>query len=400
MREEESSKRTDQAGIHTELTLQAGLKSQHVTSIQWLAEVTGAETEGLSVGSKTLTFIPRRRPTELVSRNFRIEADSGAASTLLILQAILPLLLFSGTAGGEDGGKEEPIVLNIVGGTNVSFSLSFEYLDQVLLPTLEERFGVRAERELKERAWSLGRSSGKGEISLKIYPLPRGQALHFRPLPGRYPPSPSIAARDEIKSVDVSIITSGLPQSEVQEHLVKHLGQIFPDADVSFKVTEDSGDVARWYILLVANSATGSRWGRDTLVSMPKKTRSASIWAGQVVRQVCKDLYEEVSLGGQVDEHLQDQVVVFQALSKGYSSLPRGDDTGEQSSSTETLLVDELGKLQIGAGGRMRREKAVEPFGHGSLHTQTARWVVSELLPGVKFFNKGDIVEGVGFTLS
>ena len=355
------------------------------------------------MGSKTLTFSPRRRPTELVSRNFRIEADSGAASTLLILQAILPFLLFSGTAAaGEDGGKEEeePIVLSIVGGTNVSFSLSFEYLDQVLLPTLEERFGVRAERELKDRAWSLGRSSGKGEISLKIYPLPRGQALHFQPLPGRYLPSPSIGAHDEVKSVDVSIITSGLPQSEVQEHLVKHLGHLFPDADVSFKVTEDSGDVARWYILLVAKSATGIRWGRDALVSMPKKTRSANIWAGQVARQVCKDLYKEVSLGGQVDEHLQDQVVVFQALSKGYSSLPRGDDTGEQPSSTEAPLVDELGTLQIRPSGRMRREKAVEPFGHGSLHTQTARWVVSELLPGVKFFNKGDIVEGVGFTLS
>lgn len=353
------------------------------------------------MGSKTLTFIPRRRPTELVSRSFRIKADSGAASTLLILQAILPFLVFSGTAAGEDGGKEEePIVLNIVGGTNVSFSLSFEYLDQVLLPTLEERFGVRAERELKGRAWSLGPSSGKGEISLKIYPLPRGQALHFRPLPGRYPPSPSMAAHDEVKSVDVSIVTSGLPQSEIQEHLAKHLGQLFPDADVSFKVTEDSGNVARWYILLVAKSATGIRWGRDALVSMPKKTRSACIWAGQVARQVCKDLYEEVSLGGQVDEHLQDQVVVFQALCEGYSSLPRGDDTSEKSSSTEALLVDELGKLQIGAGGRMRREKAVEPFGHGSLHTQTARWVVSELLPGVKFFNKGDVVEGVGFTLS
>lgn len=361
-----------------------GLKAQHVTSIQWLAEATDAETEGLSVGSKTLTFAPKRPPTELPQRHVQISAASGAASTLLILQAIMPFLLFAGSE------SLEPIVLDISGGTNVSFSLSFEYLDQVLLPTLEERFGIRVERQLKSRAWSLGKSS-RGEISLKFHPLAPGQTLQFR-WPQRY----SYPSSYEVKSVDVSIITCGSPHEELQNVLVQNLGELFPDADVHFKVVEDSGSEARWYILLVATSAAGIRWGRDTLLSMPKKIKSPSAFAEKVARQVCKDLYEEVSLAGQVDKHLQDQVVVFQALGAGYSSLPRGASPNEAPPVGQ--LIDALGNLEIDESG-MRREKTHEPFGHGDMHAQTVRWVASELLPQVKFFNKGDVVKGIGFAV-
>jgi RNA 3'-terminal phosphate cyclase (ATP) len=44
----------------------------------------------------------------------------------------------------------------------------------------------------------------------------------------------------------------------------------------------------------------------------------------------------------------------------------------------------------------MRRDKAQEPFGFGSLHATTARWVTAELLPKVQWFNRGTICEGVG----
>jgi len=45
---------------------------------------------------------------------------------------------------------------------------------------------------------------------------------------------------------------------------------------------------------------------------------------------------------------------------------------------------------------KMRREKADKPFGEGSTHTTTARWVTTELLPAVEWYNKGSICEGVG----
>ncbi|KND87749.1 RNA 3'-terminal phosphate cyclase [Tolypocladium ophioglossoides CBS 100239] len=359
-----------------------GLKSQHVTSITWLAEATDAHVEGLHVGSETLTFIPRQPPTELSQRRFNISADSGAASSLLVLQAILPFVLFASNEKGE------PLELEISGGTNVAWSLSFEYFDQVLMPTLEERFGISVERELRKRGWSLGPQS-RGSIWLRVHPVPRSQKLQYKP-----PPQHTFPESYEVKSIDVSIIVPRTLHEQLQGGLVKGLGVLFPDAAVCFKLSEDSGNDARWSILLMAHSSAGIRWAREVLCSMPKRTKSRDIFIAQLSNSLCRGLYEEVSQRGTVDEHLQDQVVAFQALAEGLSSFPRGDHPTEVNA-----LADGVGGLDI-SNRRMRREKTHEPFGHGSSHTQTARWVASEVLPHVEFYNRGDFVKGIGYSLS
>lgn len=363
------------------LTPTAGLKSQHVTSIAWLAQVTDARVEGLHVGSSTLSFHPQQPPTELSQRCFSISADSSAASTLLVLQAILPFLLFASNRAGE------PLELDISGGTNVSWSLSYEYFDQVLMPTLEERFGVSIERQLRRRGWSLGPQSN-GNIWLRVHPLSKGLQLQYRP-----PPTYSFPESYRVASIDASIIVPAASHEQMQEELVKDLGVLFPDADVHFKLCEDSGSDARWSVLLVARSAAGIRWARDVLCSMPKKTKSRRTFVAQASRSLCKELHEEVGLGGTVDEHLQDQVIVFQALAKGLSSFPRTDQAAEMGS-----LSHGHGSIDVSSAD-MRREKTHEPFGHGSGHTQTARWVVSQILPRVEFYNKGDFVDGIGYSL-
>ncbi|KAI1056967.1 hypothetical protein LB507_002113 [Fusarium sp. FIESC RH6] len=360
-----------------------GLKSQHVTSIQYLAEITDADVDGLSIGSKTVTFAPKRKPTELYQRNIKVSAESGSASTLLILQAIFPFLVFAGN------DSEEPVELQISGGTNVSFSLSFEYLDQILLPTLEERFGIQVERILDHRGWSSGPQS-RGQISLKFHPLKIGQRLRYKaPEPRKYPES------YEVKSVNVSIVVPGSVHEKLQASLTKDLETLFPGIEIHFKLTEDTNLDSRWYILLVAHSISGIRWGHDWLGSLPKKTKNRDRFTEQVSKQVCQGLLEEIEVGGQVDVHLQDQVVVFQAVCEGYSSFVRGDGLEEPSPG---VLIDAMGNLDIG-DGRMRKEKTHEPFGYGSLHSQTARWVASEMLPSVEFYNKGDLVKGAGISM-
>ncbi|SPJ75232.1 related to RNA-3`-phosphate cyclase 1 [Fusarium torulosum] len=360
-----------------------GLKSQHVTSIQFLAEITDADVEGLSVGSKTVTFAPRRGPTELYQRNINISAESGSASALLVLQAVFPFLIFAGNDSGE------PVKLNISGGSNVAFSLSFEYLDQVLLPTLEQRFGIQVERALERRGWSMGPQS-RGQISLKFHPLKIGQTLRYKaPEQLRYPES------YEVKTIDVSIVVPGSVHEKLQASLSNDLGDLFPGADVQFKSIEDTKLDSRWYILAVAHSVSGILWAHDWLGSMPKKTKSRDRFTDQVSSKLCRGLYEEVTVGGQADIHLQDQMIVFQALCDGYSSFPRGDVPDD---SVPAVLIDAAGNLDI-KDGKMRKEKTYGPFGYGSLHTQTARWVASEVLPSVEFYNKGDLVKGAGISM-
>ena len=364
---------------------QKGLKNQHVAAIQWLAAATDAQVTGLAVGSHTLEFRPRRKPSDLARRRIAIEPASPAASTLLVFQAIFPFLLF---AGGDAGGGG-PIELELSGGTNVAFSPTYEYLDQVLLPALEERFGVVVERTRTGRGWSLGALS-RGTISLKFTPLAPGTTLKPRERPALRP------SDFEVKTVDVSVVAPSDMHESLSRALVRDLGSLFPDADVEFKPMEDSGRDSRVYVLLVARSAA-LRWGRDILTSVPKKAKSKSAVSDAFSRQVAKDLYREVRKRGVVDEFLQDQLVVFQALAEGRTSFPRseGEDTDE------TDAADALAGLQIGEGdeGLKKVKKIYEPFGEGTTHTTTARWVTAELLPGVTWYNNGSVCDGAGIRM-
>lgn len=377
--------------VCTSLT-KPGLKSQHVTSIEWLAEATEAEVIGLEVGSKTLEFRPKRGPCDQLERNIKIRAASAAASSLLIFQAVFPFLLFAGN------DSNEPIELTISGGTNVSFSLSYEYLDQVLLPTLEEWFGVSVERKLIERGWSAGTAS-RGSVWFKVQPLIRGERLRLKDKARGLGIRPTDF---DIKSVDVTTITPAGLRTDLETALRDDLGKIFPGAVVNIRCHEESNHEARMYVLLVAKSAT-LRWGKDHLYAAKRKGKTTKELGKEISKKVTNDLYEEVSTGGVVDEHLQDQLVIFQALAEGRTSFPR------RKSATPTTLMDDQDKTTrnieeemetLSPDERLKKDKTSKPFGDSetdSMHTQTARWVTAEVLDAtLTWYNKGRICEGVG----
>ncbi|KAK2048372.1 RNA 3'-terminal phosphate cyclase [Colletotrichum somersetense] len=373
-----------------------GLKAQHVTAIRWLAETAEADVEGLSVGSGTLTFVPRLPPSTALagkSRSIRIDADTGAASALLILQAILPFLLYAvADDDGGGGGGSAPIELEITGGTNVGWSLSYEYLDQVLLPRLESCFGIHVARRLKRRGWSLGPQS-RGSIVLTFNPLGLGQPLRLLDPGATWEGPPG----SEVTRVDVSMIVPSHIHADLQNALAEALATSLPDAEVDFKVVEDSGHDARVYVLLVARSDSGLSWGRDVLTSIPKKGRQqGEPVASLVSRKVIGDLVKELAVPrSTTDEFLQDQLVIFQALAEGRTSFPRCPLA--RGADVEDL---EHSVAQLDVGESMRRDRADKPFGHGSLHSQTARWVASQILPSVEWYNKGTICKGAGTSFS
>lgn len=376
-----------------------GLKSQHVTAIEWLAMATNANVKGLEVGSKTLEFSPNRGPGELQERNITITAASPAASALLIFQAVFPFLLFAGNA------KNEPIELTISGGTNVSFSLSYEYLDQVLLPALEAWFGARVERRLQQRGWSTGRAS-RGSLWFKIYPLPVGTALQLK---DGLAESLAKASNDvDVDSIDITIITPSDLHAPLEAYLREDLETLFPDAQLNFRPPEESGHDARIYVLAVAQSSTSNmRWGRDCLYSGKRKGKKIEVLCREVSRAVTKDLAGEIHRGGVVDEFLQDQLVVFQALAQGRTSFPRCSVDGEQSDTSQkgAETIDEVGQelrgLHMGdPHHRLKKDRCRGPLGDAesdSSHTQTARWVAWEVLePRLTWFNHGVVCEGIG----
>jgi RNA 3'-terminal phosphate cyclase (ATP) len=279
---------------------------------------------------------------------------------LLVFQALLPFLVLASS------NNNTPISLTIQGGTNVSFSPSFEYIDQVLLPSLE-RFGIKVKRELVRRGWSQG-SRQIGSIEFNVTPLPLGQALESPDWPSE---------RGEITKIDISIIVPVAMQDHLKHAFVFELHTAFPEADVNVLLVEDSGNNARMYALLVAHTSTSLRFGHDWLYDKTSKNKSPEKLSREMAHQIVNGLDRTVRKGGLVDEHLQDQLIIFQALAGGTSVIPGSLDTLNSS--------------------RERVEKTDEPFGDGSKHTTTARWVTSQILPKVKWIDRGRVCEGVGW---
>ena len=368
------------------------------------------------MGSHTLEFWPRLRPSQFSESRIDISADTPAASALLILQAVFPFLLFACGGGGggkvarERGAKEgekkdeelPPIEIELSGGTNVSWSLSWEYLDQVLLPMLKYLFGIQVERAIRSRGWSAGPPS-RGKVYLMIRPLRAADTLRPR-IKGRI----SRAGGEEsanfgIEAIDVSVIAPSRLLEELQNKIFQDLEILFPGVDARLKGAEESGADSRLYVFLVAHSGN-LRWGRDILSSSAvskknkgnKKSKGGDDISDKVSRRVCRDLYQEVSRGGVVDEFLQDQLVIFQALAEGETSFP-GPEERESEAEKQSDLEQDMAHLELGP--RRRKDKTEEPFGEGSLHTTTARWVAAQLLPNVAWYNKGRICAGGGIRM-
>ncbi|CAK7198772.1 hypothetical protein SEUCBS139899_001437 [Sporothrix eucalyptigena] len=467
-----------------------GLKPQHVAAVDWLAAATHAAVDGVRPGSTTFTFKPKHvlLPHDTSPGNpIILRAATPAASTSLILQAVLPYLLFARpglTKAGVPATPPAPVSIDLYGGTHVSFAPTFDYLDQVLFPTLEAWFGIRIERELVQAGWSTGpKHAETGVVRLVVHPL--ASAVENAVERTLIPKMPCLLPKDASDNKSVPSITlieatvmapadlldplAGSLAREVAQNTVLTPNPMTLTVDLQFRRIEESGHDSRVYVLLVARTDTIDgkeagvrRWGRDYLGTetikrgnkgggIPKglkvkggkkgsKSRQAEVSAAseptgggfdmlcdRIARRVVLDLAAEISQGGCGDSYLQDQLVVFQALAAGQTSYWRGIGAAEKTEGEEkdtpgeegTVPVDELQEAveqlslqdekngakeepQDGTGGDDKRDESIPdnmaaPFGQGSMHAATARWVTAQVLPAVRWSANGTVCEGVAW---
>jgi RNA 3'-terminal phosphate cyclase (ATP) len=327
-----------------------GLKESHLAALEVLAEECGASVEGGFVGSKELLFEPgiqRWKDEETGKRNVELQKPG---SVWLILQALLPWYLL------RDGSYE----LTLRGGTNVSSSMSGDYVQQVLLPTLEKIGLPRVNVEVVQRGWA-GNAIQIGEAKVSVGDLVQASSAEKIVSPRAF----NVQDRDSISKISITVVAH--PESmrnAIRGRASEEVGEKFPNAEIEITIDEDSCDVRRLYILLVAHTSNGWRLGRDYLGTGKslKNQKEIDALVDGSVRKVTDELLEEVKIGGCVDEHMQDQLVVFQALAAGISAVDAGEG----------------------------REK-------GTLHTQTVRWVCREMLGGTRFESvKGGVCMGIG----
>ena len=343
----------------------------HLAAVKWLAAATRAETTGMELRSRELVFRPQ--PTgwygakgvwkdvyekkRIVLRESRVEMASAGAVTL-IFQAMLPWLLWGACwrrdGNGQDLGRAVPLRVVVEGGTNVTKSLSYEYLEQVLLPTVNKILGRKAVKcSLVERGWITGKTN-VGSVRFDVVPFDPGETLKAF----------NISNRGVVTRMHVCILApTPCAAAQVRGKVTREFSWHHPDVEIDFPVDEGSEDHRRLYLLLVAETSNGHRLAHDWLYDgRPKLGFQAPAEAiDRLVTTVIGGLERELAHGGCVDEHMQDQLIVFQALAEGRSTVE----------------------------GRVGKEI--------SLHAQTARWVAERLLD-VRF--EDGSCEGLGIHAS
>ena len=131
-----------------------GLRRQHLTAVRAAAQISDAALSGDQVGSKQITFEPRRT----TPGDYRFDVGS-AGSTTLILQTILPPLVL---AGGR-------ATIELVGGTHNPFAPPVDFLERAFLPILN-RMGPWVTLTLERPGFY---PAGGGRLRVAIEPAAR-----------------------------------------------------------------------------------------------------------------------------------------------------------------------------------------------------------------------------------
>lgn len=378
-----------------------------IATVNWLAEITGAEVDGNELQSQTLTFRPKHRPSpKILKKEIKVDSGSMTASSSLVLQAMLPVLLL---IGGDSKGKK-PVELRIDGATNCLGAPSYEYLDQIFFPALEEYFGIKTGRQLTRRGWSQmtpeARVIQKGTIRVKFMPLEWETTLNLRDdvklcdefedgnskftgdTEASYA-SGSRAVDNNILNIVATIITPTVMHEPLQEALTEDIESRFPGAEIEFK-TEESGHTDRVYVMLVAK-AKHCRWGRDYINSDRLKDANIASLSKQISSQLAKDLEGESNGDCPIDTFLQDQLVIYQCLAEGRSCFPRPRKDQAAEFALRSLHLDfPLTKDSL-VTMALRNEMMTD-----SRHTQLARYAAAMILPDVNFYNDGKVCVGAG----
>jgi RNA 3'-terminal phosphate cyclase (ATP) len=301
-----------------------GLKPQHLTGVELVAELSGASVEGAELGADSLRFEPGTDWTT----EFAVDVGTAGSITLLF-DTVLPI----------GAMRDEPLSVTATGGTDVKWSPTLAYLRRVKLPLLS-RFGLAASVAVDRRGFY---PAGGGEATLRTRPS------SLSPI--------ELTERGRLELVEiVSVAAEALADQEVAERQAEHASERLETAghpatvEQTASVESDSPGSA----LLLRGVYQETLLGVDELGERGRPSEE--------VADLAVDAFETVHDGpGAVDRHMADQLVGFLALAGGEVRIPTVTDHVE----SNVALVDafgaavELDRRETGDGAVLRGERVL-----------------------------------------
>lgn len=262
-----------------------GLRPQHLTSVLACAEMCGAETQGVNVGSHELTFIPGGR---IKGGAFAWDIGTAGSTTMLAL-SILPLACFANS----------PVTARITGGVFQDFAPSPHHMQNVLAPLLQ-RMGLSLRLAVVRAGYV---PKGAGVIELSVRPIER--PLHAL----------TLTEQGFLREVSGIAFSSHLRERRVSERMARVCEGHLANAGLSSKI-ERLYDTAALHagasLVVWGESSTGCILGADRAGAL---RRSSEV----IGRFVAEKFLADLTTGATVDQHIADQLVLFATLADGTS---------------------------------------------------------------------------------
>lgn len=262
-----------------------GLRAQHLTGLRVISRLTSGFVSGGYTESPEVEFQPRRMPFGYA------DMDIGTAGSItLLFDLVLPL----------GPVLDESIPVSIDGGTDVKWSPTTAYYDQVRLPAAA-KWGVDADMTVERTGFY---PAGGGRATLEV--APSSLTSH------------TMTDRGELESIDViSKASESLADSDVAERQVEGVTDVLEAAGLSvdsatsnYVEAESTGTS-----VLVTASYEHATVGFDALGERGRPAEDVGSEAGE--RLVAFHDTEAT-----VDRHLADQLMVPVALGGGEYVAP------------------------------------------------------------------------------
>lgn len=290
-----------------------GLSPQHVTGIEAVAEVCGADVDGLFAGSKEVAF----RPGQLVGGDYEFDVGTAGSISLVMQSCLLPSVL-----------SKSAVRMTIRGGTDVRWSPPIDFLRMVHLPLLE-RFGGHCDVEIVSRGFY---PEGGGEVNVETAP-----AGGLRPV--------DISHRGEIVSVRGIACAQNLPEHVVSRMKHSAIKRLLDFKEVRIESDLRTGHSTGAGMVLVAEY--------DNTVIGESALGAKGVRAETLGEDCAEDLLETMKSGATVDEHMLDQVLPYMALAGRGSRLLAEEMTGH--AETNIWVIEQL----LGEGFSVTRHEGL-----------------------------------------
>jgi len=257
-----------------------GLQAQHLQALLAAQQICGATLEGAVKGSMRVCFIPGLPR----SGSYRFDIGTAGAASLVLHTLYLPL-----------ARAEQPSTVQIIGGTHVAWSPSFNHLAGAWLPCLR-RMGFEMELTLSRAGFY---PQGGGELNARIEPIAAIQPIQ-------------LGTRGALEQVRVFSAHTNL-KDEVADRQARTAERVLREAGLRCEVERTQlPSFSRNTVCAVTGIFENARVCYTALGERGKR-------AERVAEEACNAFLAFLRTDATVDEYLADQLLLPLALASGPS---------------------------------------------------------------------------------